>query len=70
VYLRDLILDHPDMTTKQLARLVRDRRNDGGNPFDVEADEDIFRDSGKRINLEAAIENVRKRHVNRSDSAI
>lgn len=70
VYLRDLILDHPNMTTKQLARLVRDRRNDGGNPFDVDADEDIFRDSGKRINLEAAIENVRKRHVNRSDSAI
>lgn len=69
-YLRDLILDHPEMTTKQIAKLVRDRRNEEGSPFDVDGDEDIIRATGEPYNLEDGIDNVRKRHVDRSDSAI
>lgn len=69
-YLRGLILDHPGLTTKELARLVRLRHDDKDCPFDRDDDDDVLRASGEAINLETMIENVRKRHVNRSDTAI
>lgn len=69
-YLRDILIDHPGRTAKEVAKLVRDRCNKPDCPFEVDGDIDRLRATGEPINLEAAIENVRKRHVNRSDSAI
>lgn len=70
-YLVDLIEAHPELTTKGIAKLVRrDAESIASKcPFDVEGDQDVMRQTGKVVNLEVMIENARKRHVNRSDTA-
>ena len=68
-YLVDLIEEMPELTAKEVAKVVRERAGTGDNPFDVEAGIDVMRATGKPCNLVYLIENARKRHVNRSDTA-
>lgn len=69
-YLRDILIDHPGRTAKEVAKLVRDRCNEPDCPFEVDGDIDRLRATGEPIKLAAMIETVRKRYVNRSDGAI
>ena len=62
-FLLDLILDNPGRTAKEIAKLVREQQFNPDCPFYVDGEQDVFRDSGKTINLELAIENTRKRHI-------